>query len=468
MTSQRIAIGPCNLPRRFPSLLNQAFVWFSLVTFTIGLTSPFCGNTASAAEATTDTPVPIVVVAAHFWDGLSDTIEGSTEILIREGKISQIGKRVDHPENARFIRLPDHTVTPGFIDCHVHLTLSPENTSRIYVDSDTRKILSSLEPAKQLLMNGFTTVRDVGYVTRGHALGELKQLIDRGTIVGPRIIVASHVISSTAGHGDAANLMSEEFERYSFGVADGSDAIRKRVREEIRGGAEWIKFAATGGFSSPSDDPANVTYTQEEMDVLVATAKQLNIPVTVHAYGDQAVQMALKAGVRSVEHANLASVETLKLMEQQNIFLIPTQYDLLSNALNIDNDEYWKSASVFKRKKYVRYSADLLKTAGNLAKSEVKIVFGTDAGMFPHRENWREFPMLVRNGISPIRALRAATSTAAEMLQRDDLGVLAVGKAADLVAMPGNPLQDIDVTGRVDFVMKQGTVYKSPNNLKPE
>jgi tryptophan 2-monooxygenase len=243
-------------------------------------------------------------------------------------------------------------------------------------------------------------------------------------------------------------------------AADGEDEIRSRVRQEIRAGADWIKFAATGGFASPSDDPGRATYSQEEMDVLVATAKDLDIPVTPHSYGDDGIQRAVRAGVRSIEHGNLASAETLRMMEDAGVFLVPTQYTIVSGARRGDDDPMWAVMPEYARRKAQKYRGALLDAAERIAASDVRIAYGTDAGMFPHHENWQEFPTMVSTGITPLRALQAATSVAAELLRLDDLGVIAESKIADLIAMPGDPFTDIEVTGQVDFVMKDGVIYK--------
>ncbi len=204
------------------------------------------------------------------------------------------------------------------------------------------------------------------------------------------------------------------------------------------------------------------------MDILVATAADLDVPVTPHSYGDEGIQRAVRAGVRSVEHGNLASADTLRMMEDAGVFMVPTQYVILSSARREDNDPYWATVPDHMHRKFTKYRGALLDAAERLAASNVRIAFGTDAGMFPHHDNWREFPMMVSTGISPLRALRAATSVAAELLRLDDLGVIAEGKVADLIAMPGDPFTDIDVTGRVDFVMKAGVIYKdSAGSAKP-
>ena len=200
------------------------------------------------------------------------------------------------------------------------------------------------------------------------------------------------------------------------------------------------------------------------MNVLVATAADLEIPVTPHSYGDEGIQRAVRAGVRSIEHGNLASPETMRMMQDAGVFMVPTQYTILSGARRDEGDALWAALPEHSRRKMQKYRGAILDAAEHLAASDVRIAFGTDAGMFPHHDNWREFPMMVSTGISPLRALRAATSAAAELLRLDDLGVIAEGKIADLIAMPGDPFADIEVTGQVDFVMKDGVIYKDPTS----
>lgn len=280
------------------------------------------------------------------------------------------------------------------------------------------------------------------------------------------MLVAPHLISARGGHGDFSSLIAEAFQddsrKLELAAADGDEEIRTRVRQEIRAGADWIKFGATGGFSSPSDDPTHTTYSQDEMTALVTTARDLGRPVTPHCYGDEGVRRAVRAGVRSIEHGNLATADTLRMMTDHGVFLVPTQFTLLDDARRVDDDAYWAGQPVYKRRKFQQHSKTLLDGAEFVAASDVQIAFGTDAGMFPHAENWKEFPTMVSTGITPARALRAATSVAAQLLGLDDLGVLAAGKIADIIAMPGDPFTDIEVTGRVDFVMKAGVIHKQP------
>jgi tryptophan 2-monooxygenase len=406
-----------------------------------------------------------LITGANVWDGVSAEVM-PRQVLVVDGRIQRIAEAIEAPADARVVDLAGHTMTPGFIDCHTHVTLAPPVGLMLALDSSTAKTLKALPVLRALLMNGFTTVRDLGCGDVDYPTIDLRNAVAAGLVVGPRMVVAPHLISARGGHGDFSGMVADEYQGccrpLELAAADGSDEIRTRVRQQIRAGADWIKFAATGGFASPSDDPGHATYSQEEMDVLVATAADLDVPVTPHSYGDVGIQRAVRAGVRSIEHGNLASAQTLRMMQDAGVFMVPTQYVILSSALREDNDPYWAAVPEHMRRKFGRYRGALSDAAEQLAASDVRIAFGTDAGMFPHHENWKEFPMMVSTGITPLRALRAATSVAAELLSLDDLGVVAQGKIADLIAMPGDPFADIKVTGQVDFVMKDGVIYKDP------
>ncbi|BCJ37036.1 Xaa-Pro dipeptidase [Actinocatenispora thailandica] len=405
-----------------------------------------------------------LITGANVWDGIAETAN-PRQVLVVDDRIDRIDETIDPPPGAEVLDLPGRTVTPGFIDCHTHVTLAP-NIQELAFLSSPAKTLRALPVLKALLDNGFTTIRDLGCGDVDHPTVDLRNAVAAGLVPGPRMLVAPHILSARGGHGDFSGLLADQYQSagrgMEFATADGPDEIRTLVRQEIRAGADWIKFAATGGFSSPSDDPNHTTYSQQEMDVLVATATDLDVPVTPHCFGDEAARRAVRAGVRSIDHGNLISADGLAMIEDAGVFLVPTQYVVLSDLRNLDNDEHWQGRPPYKRAKFVKYRAQLEAAAEHLAGSDVKVAFGTDAGMFPHRDNWREFGAMVSTGISPLRALRAATSVAAEMLRLDEVGVLAAGKLADLVAMPGDPFTDIQVTGRVDFVMRSGVVHKRP------
>jgi imidazolonepropionase-like amidohydrolase len=309
-----------------------------------------------------------------------------------------------------------------------------------------------------LLKNGFTTVRDLASFAADPITIYLRDAIEKGIVVGPRMVVAPHIISARGGHGDLSSLLGPQIRREVGTLADGVDEITKVVREEIRAGADWVKFAATGGFFTLSDDPGQTFYSQQEMDAVVSTAGDLGVRCTPHAYGDEGISRAVRAGVHCVEHGSLASAQTLALMEQHGVFLVPTQFTIFDPLNHLNDDPYWIDKPQAARRKFRRYADRLRQCAQDVAASSVKIAFGTDAGVFNHRDNWKEFPTMVANGIMPLRALRAATSVAAELLARPDLGRIQPQACADLIAMPGDPFSDINCTGQVNFVMKSGVI----------
>jgi|GEM_PF-40859 len=415
----------------------------------------------------------LLIKADKVWDGLAKgLLEGPQEIFIVDGVIKEMGRTVNLEADSILEFGSDYTLTPGFIDCHVHSTLLP--TIKMLSGSVSEKTLYSLEALSILLGNGFTTVRDLGCFDPNFITIGLRNLIRNGGIIGPRMLVAPHMLSARGGHGDYTSSFGSLFKPLEFEVADGVPSIIRAVREDIRQGAEWIKFAATGGFTSPSSDPSQTTYSQEEMNALVSTALDLGISTTTHAYGDEGVRRAVMAGVRSVEHASLVKQKTLdtimekeyeakeKGIEKWEIFIVPTQFAILHDAYNVGEDEYWKNRLPWERAKYIKYKDKLIETAKNLAKSEVPIAFGSDAGTFDCRHNRKEFQAMVKyGGFLPLQALKSATSMAARLLDRPDLGVLAAGKTADIIALKGDPLKvkDISAVGKVRFIMKEGIVY---------
>jgi imidazolonepropionase-like amidohydrolase len=402
----------------------------------------------------------IVLLAGRCWDGLGEAPSGHTEVTVRGGHIVEVGERVDR-SGGQVVDLGDRMLLPGFIDCHIHTTVDPSALLSAFVaESSTVIALRALPVLRDLLDRGFTTVRDLATFAREPITLYLRDAVARGLITGPRMLVAPHLLSARGAHGDISTLLAPEHEREIGKLADGPAAVARAVREEIRAGADWVKFAATGGFGTPTDDPGQATYSQAEMDALVATAADLGVPCTPHAYGDTGVARAVHAGVRSIEHGNLASADTLSMMQQRGVYLVPTQF-MVTDALNhLDDEDYWQGKDPAERGKFHRYADQLRDSARNVADSDVRIAFGTDAGMFPHHQNSKEFPAMVETGIAPLRALRAATSTAADLLQRPDLGRLRPGATADLIATSGDPFDDIEATGDIDFVMQGGTIHR--------
>jgi imidazolonepropionase-like amidohydrolase len=285
---------------------------------------------------------------------------------------------------------------------------------------------------------------------------DLRNAINDGLIPGPRLLVSPHVISASAGHGDMSGFYGSRWDLPVSAVTDGVHEIRRMVRREHAHGADWIKTANAGGYFSVGDDPASGTWFDDEMGALCATARLVGLPVAVHTGAADACKQAIRCGARSLEHAYLLGEETIDMSIRSGTYIVPTmqmtQEDLAElQAGTLPCQAVWK----FSRDNRAITAAQQL-----LAGSEAKVAFGTDCGMFPFSHGILEFQAMVQAGLSPLRALRAGTSVAAELLGRTEIGVLEPGAVANIVAMPGNPLDDITVTAEVDFVMRAGTVFR--------
>ena len=398
----------------------------------------------------------VIVICGNLFDGISDSLTGPAEILIEENRISRIEPLVGRPHDAQIIDLSDRTVSPGFIDTHVHLTMDASNLAAQTLDSSAAKALKGLSIARQYMSYGFTTLRDLGSVDPEWPTVDLRNALDTGLVEGPRLVVAGHIISASAGHGDLRGFYAGRWNLPVYAIADDPGSIRALVRREHTFGSDWIKTTNTGGYFSRGDDPARVTWFDDEMETLTSTAHQLGMPVAVHTGAADGCKQAVRYGARSLEHAYLIDAEGIEMAERAGAYVVPTmqmtQEDLHGLELGtLPCQAVWK---------FRRDDQQILASQRLLAGSQVKIAYGTDCGMFPFSHGILEFQAMVNAGLGPARALKAATSVAAELLHRDDLGVLAPGKLADIIAMPGDPIADISATTRVDFVMKDGAVYR--------
>lgn len=397
-----------------------------------------------------------VLCCGNVFDGVSDRLLGPREIRVEDDRIVEIAATVSRPPKARVIDLSDRTVAPGFIDTHVHLTMDASRLQVQTLESSAAKALTGLSIAREYMRYGFTTLRDCGSMDPEFPTVDLRNALNRGLAAGPRLIVAAHVLSSTAGHGDVSGSYAPCWHLPISSVADDAGRIKQLVRREHAFGGDWIKTSNTGGYFSPGDDPARVTWFDDEMEVLVATARQLGMPVAVHTGAAQGCKQAIRAGARSLEHAYLIDAEGLAMAKDAGTFVVPTMQmtreDLQAlHAHSLPCQAVWK---------FSRDNEHIVGSQRLIADSDVKIAYGTDCGMFPFSHGILEFQAMVAAGLTPLRALKAATSIAADMLNQDDIGVLAVGKQADIVAMRGDPLADIRATAAVDFVMKSGVVYR--------
>ena len=331
----------------------------------------------------------------HF-DGASDSLGGPVDILVVDGVITSLGPEVAVPTDATVIDLADRTVTPGFIDTHVHLTMGsplPQQT----LQSSARKALTGLSLANTYLEMGFTTIRDMGAADPDWPVVDIRNAINAGEVSGPRLFVAPHFISPTGGHGDIDNFYHE---RWGFKVSDPADSvgdIRRTVRREHRGGGDWIKTTNAGGYHSAGDDPGVCTWFDEEMDAVCEAARQLGMDVAVHCGSADSITQAIRAGVRSLEHAYMIDEEGIRLAEEAGTFIVPTMY------LNVADVQLYESGKMpdYIKVKFERDVEKIQAAQRLIAASNVKVAFGTDAGMFPFTDGAKEFAAMVTCGIAP-------------------------------------------------------------------
>lgn len=394
---------------------------------------------------------------------MADEIPMAQVTVIVEGNtIRQIGKGyLDPPAGVAVIDLRDKTVLPGLIDCHVHLEWEQSRNSYTekYTLNDADIALRAALFAERTLRAGFTTVRDLG--GRGVNIA-LRNAINQGWTVGPRIRTAGQIISVTGGHGDSST--GSRWDLFDpppgpeDGIADGPDACRKAVRTQVKHGADWIKVTATGGVLSLARDGLLPHYAEDELQTIVRTAADLGVPVAAHAHGDEGIRRAVEAGVASIEHGTFMSDATMDLMKAHGTWYVPT---LTAGWAVSDSAQY--SPGFFPEVVRVKALGIGPKITGTLTKAYqkgLKIAFGTDAGVFPHGKNNLEFQYMANAGMKPWDILRAATSGAAELLRMSDqIGTLTAGKRADLIAVDGDPIADIRTMENVRFVMKDGKRY---------
>jgi imidazolonepropionase-like amidohydrolase len=346
------------------------------------------------------------------------------------------------------------------IDLHAHVLYTPgtDPMTDYMTRSSARKALDGLRAAQAMLQAGFTTLRDPGDQDTQFATVEIRDAIRRGEFEGPRLFVAPHYFSATGGHGDL-NMLAPDAVRYAPGrIVDGPEAIRAGVRDEVKYGADWIKLFASGGVMSAGDDPRAQAYSDEELRAAVEKAHRLGKKVTVHAIGAAAIKASLRAGVDSVEHGILIDDEGIALMKERGTWLVPTLY-VLNYIVEEGPRLGYPAESVAKAKALIEERDRRLRAA---FAAGVKVAFGSDT-IFPHQHAAREFSHLVRLGLSPAAAIRAATSSAAQALGiESEAGALEAGKLADVIAVAGDPLADIRRLESVNFVMKAGRVVKRP------
>lgn len=403
-----------------------------------------------------------IIHAGRLIDGQSEEARDKVSIVIEDGVIARVlDGFVKAEDGDTVIDLGQHTVMPGFMDMHTHLM--GQHSTKSYTEkffmNESEYALRSVVFAKRTLLAGFTTVRNLG--DDGVNSVSLRKAIDAGWIIGPRIFTAGKSLATTGGHADPTNGLRGKFAEDAGpvdGVVNGVDDARKAVRQRYKDEADCIKLTATGGVLSLAKNGQNPQFTREELEAIVQTAKDYGMTVAVHAHGTEGMKRAVLAGVDSIEHGTYMTAEIMELMKQRGTYLVPTMMAGAWVARKADEEDYFPAVV---RPKAAMIGPVIRDTFRKAYKAGVKIAFGTDSGVSPHGENAEEFELMVNAGMPPMAAIKSATLEAAKLLKIDNrLGTIAPTKVADIVAVKGNPLDDITLLKSVDFVMKDGVIFK--------
>ena len=402
-----------------------------------------------------------IIHSGKLIDGVSENPKSVFSIIVEKDKIVDVVEGyLDPGKGDKAIDLNSYTVLPGLMDMHVHL--SGESNPKKYLERFTMDLddyaYQSISYAKKTLMAGFTTVRDLG----GPINNSLRDAIEKGLVVGPRIFSSGNALATTGGHADPTNGMKFEFAGDpgpKQGVVNGLEDARKAVRQQYKNGADLIKITATGGVLSVAKSGENPQFKEDEIREIVETASDYNMHVAAHAHGSEGMKRAILAGVRSIEHGTLMDQEVMDLMIKKNTYYVPTisAGEFVAEKAQIDG--YYPEIV---RPKAKKIGPQLKNTFKKAYGAGVKIAFGTDSGVSYHGENAKEFRYMVEAGMSPMEAIISATKTASELLKREEsLGTVEKGKVADIIATECDPLENIDCMKEVVFVMKNGIVYKN-------
>jgi imidazolonepropionase-like amidohydrolase len=428
------------------------------IAMAVGLSVWLAGGVGGAAPGLT------AIKAARLFDGTTNATVANAVVIVEQGTIKAAGANLAIPNGATVVDLGDVTLMPGFIDAHTHL--SDESSPNWLADTVSglrrpvaESAIRAASFAQKTLLAGFTTVRDVGsqdYIDIG-----LRNGINNGFITGPHMLVAVHALGARGGHCDNTGFAYQRFgpeTGIQDGIASGPDQFRDAVRFQVKYGADVIKVCATGGVLSLADEVDTPQLTQPEMDALVDEAHRLRKKTAAHAHGATGAKVAIRAGIDSIEHGSFLDDEALRMMKERGTYLVPTLMAGESVSGKTGQREFPPEIAAKGRAAYEAHSG-MMKKAIALG---VKIAFGTDSGVTPHGLNAQEFGLLVDRGLTPAAALRAGTREAATLLGLDKTaGTIEAGKAADLVAAPGDVLANIHATEHVVFVMKGGTIYRN-------
>ena len=443
----------------FIARLRALFVGVPIWTLRVILMGvPVWGVPVWGAGASAET---VALVADRVIDGRGGTPQERVAVIVEDNRIVGVGDVANLAADVRMIELPGTTLMPGMINAHEHPLMYSDDYQNAHLQgSSAYKALLGLAALQAQLQAGWTTVRVMGDIDVHYANQDLRKVIEAGVFTGPRITGAAHYISITGGGGDI-NFTSPEQALTADGlIADGPEEIRKAIRSEVKFGSDWIKLLVTGAFQSVGDDPRNVAFSPEELGAAVAEARRLGVPVAAHAHATEGIRQAVLAGVRSIEHGTYIDDDTIELMVEHGTWLVPTIYV---------GDYYAEGDLLLAQDKQDDYTANyrsiFLAAIGRAHKRGVKIATGVDLGGYSVDPTVfaREFAVLVEAGMTPAEAIQAGTRVGAELLGWDDrIGTIESGKLADIIAVTGNPLQDISRLEQVVFVMIDGKIVKRP------
>jgi imidazolonepropionase-like amidohydrolase len=426
-----------------------------------------CSIYASNAIAQNSSPVSMSYIrAGHLFDPASGRYVDNVTLVVANQRIQSVETSgFNPPAGALVLDLSTEYVLPGLIDCHTHMGARADRYEEVdkFKDSPFDSAIAGVVNARKTLEAGFTTVRDVGSLP--FLAVDLRRNIDSGFIPGPRIVASGPGISITGGHGDLNNYAPEVTytlfpAKNDFGIADGPDEVRRVVREQVKYGVDVIKILASGGVLSKGDQPGAPQYTLEELKVAADTAHQAGRKIAAHAHGAQSIKWAIEAGIDSIEHASLVDDEGIAMAKAHGTYFVMDIYDddyILQDGPKMGMPQ----ENIIKERALGQTQRDNFRKAHAAG---VKMAFGTDAGVYPHGDNARQFHYMVMYGMTPAEAIKAATTSAADLIGRSaDVGSLTPGHFADLIAMTADPLARIEVLEHPDVVVKGGALIRGGN-----